>query len=427
MTNSTFSARTDRRLIRPNSHSKRFVLAQIVAPQAGAERTRPSVNLAIVLDRSGSMSGDKLRVAKAAVQEAIDRLKPQDRFSVVVYDDVVEVVSESTAASAEARRSAMERLRAIEARGSTNLAEGWLRACEQVAQHLAPLGVNRCLLLTDGLANIGITDHGQLSIHAAELRARGVSTSTFGVGNDFDETLLQELADAGGGHFYYIADAPQIRDAITSEVGETLEIVARDVRLEVTARDDIRIEPISPYKVSIRANRAVVSIGDLASGQVVDVVLRLSFPYGDAGREVGAIVALTDGAAIFGAGGAAPAVPVRLTWSWADDRSNDAQSRDRDVDRVVARLFAARARQEAVLRNRSLDYEGARQILRGTAQRIRGYAGEDAELRAIVVSLEREEVAYAAPMPEQLRKTVHFQSANALRSRDAMGRSVKDA
>ena len=427
MTNSTFSARTDRRLIRPNSHSKRFVLAQIVAPQAGAERTRPSVNLAIVLDRSGSMSGDKLRVAKAAVQEAIDRLKPQDRFSVVVYDDVVEVVSESTAASAEARRSAMERLRAIEARGSTNLAEGWLRACEQVAQHLAPLGVNRCLLLTDGLANIGITDHGQLSIHAAELRARGVSTSTFGVGNDFDETLLQELADAGGGHFYYIADAPQIRDAITSEVGETLEIVARDVRLEVTARDDIRIEPISPYKVSIRANRAVVSIGDLASGQVVDVVLRLSFPYGDAGREVGAIVALTDGAAIFGAGGAAPAAPVRLTWSWADDRSNDAQSRDRDVDRVVARLFAARARQEAVLRNRSLDYEGARQILRGTAQRIRGYAGEDAELRAIVVSLEREEVAYAAPMPEQLRKTVHFQSANALRSRDAMGRSVKDA
>ena len=427
MTNSTFSARTDRRLIRPNSHSKRFVLAQIVAPQAGAERTRPSVNLAIVLDRSGSMSGDKLHVAKAAVQEAIDRLKPQDRFSVVVYDDVVEVVSESTAASAEARRGAMERLRAIEARGSTNLAEGWLRGCEQVAQHLDPRGVNRCLLLTDGLANVGITDHGQLSIHAAELRARGVSTSTFGVGNDFDETLVQELADAGGGHFYYIADAPQIRDAITSEVGETLEIVARDVQLEVTARDDIRIEPISPYKVSVRANRAVVSIGDLASGQVVDVVLRLSFPYGDAGREAGAIVALTDGAGIFGAGGAAPAEPVRLTWTWADDRSNDAQSRDRDVDRVVARLFAARARQEAVLRNRSHDYEGARQILRGTAQRIRGYAGEDAELRAIVVSLEREEAVYAAPMPEQLRKTVHFQSANALRSRDAMGRSVKDA
>ena len=74
-----------------------------------------------------------------------------------------------------------------------------------------------------------ITDPASSRRHAAELRARGVSTSTFGVGNDFDERLLQELADAGGGHFYYIADAPQIRDAITSEVGETLEIVARDV------------------------------------------------------------------------------------------------------------------------------------------------------------------------------------------------------
>jgi hypothetical protein len=103
-----------------------------------------------------------------------------------------------------------------------------------VASHLVEQGVNRCLLLTDGLANVGITDPAQLAHHAAELRARGVSTSTFGVGNDFDERLLQELADAGGGHFYYIADAPQIRDAITSEVGETLEVVARDVTLEIT-------------------------------------------------------------------------------------------------------------------------------------------------------------------------------------------------
>ena len=79
------------------------------------------------------MSGEKLRVAKIAVEEAIARLQPDDRFSVVVYDDVVDVVIESTTASAEARRGAIERLRTIEARGSTNLGEGWLRGCEQVA------------------------------------------------------------------------------------------------------------------------------------------------------------------------------------------------------------------------------------------------------------------------------------------------------
>ena len=257
-TDTTLSVRPDRRLIRPNAHSKRFLLARIAAPRATTERARPPVNLAIVLDRSGSMSGEKLRVAKLAVEEAIERLQPDDRFSVVVYDDKVDVVIESTTASGESRRGAIERLRTVEARGSTNLGEGWLRGCEQVAGHLAELGVNRCLLLTDGLANVGITDADELGHHAAELRARGVSTSTFGVGNDFDEHLLQALADAGGGHFYYIADAPQIRDAITSEVGETLEVVARDVQLEITARDDIRIEPISPYPATTRANRTTV-------------------------------------------------------------------------------------------------------------------------------------------------------------------------
>ncbi len=424
-TDTTFSVRTDRRLIRPNDHSQRFLLARIVAPRASTERVRPPVNLAIVLDRSGSMSGDKLRVAKTAVEEAIARLQPDDRFSVVVYDDKVDVVIESTAASSEARRGAVDRLGSVEARGSTNLGEGWLRGCEQVASHLSGRGVDRCLLLTDGLANVGITEPGALATHAAELRARGVSTSTFGVGNDFDERLLQDLADAGGGHFYYIADAPQIRDAITSEVGETLEVVARDVALEITARDDIRVEPISPYVAQARGNRTVVALGHLGSEQVVEVVLRLSFPYGLLDRETGAIVALTDRDSIFGSGGMAASGSVRLTWTYADDRANDTQPRDGEVDRAVARSFAARARQEAVRRNRTGDLDGARRALDATARRIREYAGHDPAMRDLIDELGREGVTFAAPMAEPRLKEAHFASANLLRSRDASGRAVK--
>jgi Ca-activated chloride channel homolog len=423
----TFGVRQDRRLIRPTSHSKRFLLATIAAPRATTERPRPPVNLAIVLDRSGSMSGDKLRVAKTAVEEAIGRLQPEDRFSVVVYDDQVDVVIESTTASPEARHGAVDRLRTIEARGSTNLGEGWLRGCEQVAGHLAATGVNRVLLLTDGLANVGMTDADELAHHAGELRARGVSTSTFGVGNDFDERLLQAIADAGAGHFYYIADAPQIRDAITSEVGETLEVVARDVSLEITARDTLRVEPISPYPLATAGPRTIVSLGDLVSEQVVEVVLRLSFPYGQLGRDTGAIVALTDRDGVFGSGGAGVSEPARLTWTYADDRANDEQPRDRDVDRAVARLFAARARQDAVARNRAGDYTGARRVLEATAGRIREYAGHDGDLTDLVEDLVREERVFAAPMAEPSRKQMHFASANMLRSRDASGRSVRRA
>jgi Ca-activated chloride channel family protein len=424
-TEPTLTVRQDRRLIRANAHSQRFLLPRIVTPRATLERARPPVNLAIVLDRSGSMSGEKLRVAKSAVEEAIARLRPDDRFSVVVYDDKIDVVIASASASAESRHAAVERLREIDARGTTNLGEGWLRGCEQVASRLVERGVNRCLLLTDGLANVGITDPVELADHAGELRARGVTTSTFGVGNDFDERLLQDLADAGGGHFYYIADAPQIRDAITSEVGETLEIVARDVTLEVTARDDIRIDPLSPYGATGHGNRTSISLGDLGSEQALEVVLRLSFPYGDPGRETAATVALTDADGVFGAGRAGEAEPVRVAWTYADHRANDGQPRDADVDRAVAGLFAARARQEAVRRNRDGDFEGARRVLDATAGRIREYAGSDPETTALADALTRERAAFSAPMPEQDRKRLHFASANLLRSRDAQGRSVR--
>jgi hypothetical protein len=252
-----------------------------------------------------------------------------------------------------------------------------------------------------------------------------VSTSTFGVGNDFDEGLLQALADAGGGHFYYIADAPQIADAITSEVGETLDIVARGVSVEVTARDDIRIEPISPYRATVHGTRTAVAVGDLASDQVVEVVLRLSFPYGDVGRDVGAIVSLTDRDGTFAPGGVAEAEQVRLTWSYADDAANDRQVRDREVDRVVARLFAARARQEAVGRNRGGDFIHARWALTATAERIRSYAGDDPELHGLARALESDAPTFAAPMSEPSRKQAHYASANSLRSRDAQGRSVR--
>jgi len=414
----TFDVRPDRGLIRPTYRSNRFVLVEVTAPAAQTGRARPPVNLAFVLDRSGSMGGAKIRLAKQAVEEAIARLHDDDRFAIVAYDDKIDVVVPGTLATPDARRTALDRLREIDARGSTNLGEGWLRGAEQVALALSTQGVNRCLLLTDGLANVGITDRDALARHAGELRARGVSTTTFGVGEDFDEVVLQAMAAAGGGHFYFIATPASIRDHITSEVGETLEVVARGVTLEVGAAEGVRVESLSPYPVRDGRGRTEVVLGDLSSDERVEVVLRLNFPYGEIGRTTGALFSLADRDGVMRG-------EAKLSWAYADNVANDHQERDRVVDRAVARIFAARARQEAVGRNRHGDFDGARHLVEATARRIRGYAGRDADLRAILADLEGAVQELAVPMMEMERKQMYARSSYAMRSRMADGRARK--
>lgn len=425
----TLRARSDRRFIRSAHRSERFVLVELEAPPSNRKTQRDPLNVAFVIDRSGSMSGAKLHLARVAVETAVERLLPTDRFAVVAYDDRIDVVVESTPASREAKSMAVDRLRTIDARGSTNLGEGWLRGAEQVARVQAERGVaggsvNRVLLLTDGLANQGMTDPAELTRHASELRARGVTTTTFGVGEDFDEALLQSMADAGGGHYYFIADAAQIVDQIASEVGEMLEVVARDATVEVTAPDGmgVAVEGLTRFAVESRGNRWLVRLGDLIAEQRLEVVLRVRFGYGAIGQEIGILVGVSDRDGALAAAGLAP-VPVG--WQYADDHTNDVQPRDRSVDRRVAGLFAARVRQEAVQLNRLGNYDAARHAVRSVARRIAAYADGDTELGAIVAELAVDEARWAAPAPEMTRK-VAFASANyTMRSRGPEGRASR--
>lgn len=407
-------ARSDRRFIRSAHRSERFVLVELEAPPAPREVQREPVNLAFVLDRSGSMSGDKLALAKQAIETAVDRLLPSDRFAIVCYDDRIDLVVETTTASREAKTNAIERLRAIDARGSTDLAGGWLRGAEQVALAMAGAGVNRTLVLTDGLANVGIVDPAELARHARELRDRGVTTTTFGVGADFDEALLQSMADAGGGHFYFIENAAQIQDHIATEVGELLQVVARDAVLEISAPDSVAVAMLSPFPLERRGSRLQVLLGDLVAEQRLEVVLRVKFGYGPIGHELGLLVGASDREGVLQAGGA-PSITVG--WEFADDRTNDTQARDRSVDHAVAKLFAARARQGAVRLNRQGQFQEATQEVRQVAERIAGYAGSDPVLRDLVEKLRAEEQQWNAPMPEMSRKMVHAAASYSLRSR----------
>jgi Ca-activated chloride channel family protein len=419
--------RPDRRLIRASGRSRRYLLIDVTAPTVERDpaRRRPPVNLAFVLDRSGSMGGQrKLPLAKQAALEAIHRLDAADRFAIVTYDTRVDVVMPGTLATPEARREAARRLEPVAPGGSTDLHAGWLTGCEQVAAGLSADGVNRVLLLTDGLANHGVIDHGTLASTAYDLRRRGVTTSTFGVGTDFDESLLQAMADSGGGHFYFAGDVAAMRDHITSEVGETLDTVAREVVVELRLPESVRVEPLSPFRVEQGPGFARIHLGDLVSGQLLTIALRLTFDYGDLGREVGAVIRIDDRDRIFelaGPGGA----PVSVAWRYADHPANDAQPRDVEVDRVVARLYAERAKQEAVRLNRLGRYEDARGALDGVRRQVEQYADGDAVLRAIVGELGDAEATFAAPMPELARKSAHFASSTASRMRTVDGRSLR--
>jgi Ca-activated chloride channel homolog len=419
----TFAIRQDREYLRAPARSTRYVVVRLVAPDAPQRSDRLPVNASLVLDRSGSMGGPKIRLAKEAVERAIATLDERDRFSVVFYDDRVDVVVASTAASGGARAAAREALRRVDARGSTNLFEGWMRGCEQVALHAGGDVVSRTLLLTDGLANVGITDRFELETHAAELRRRGVSTSTFGVGRDFDEALLEAMAGAGGGNFYYIEDERQIADFMTSELGEALEIVARDVRLEVGLPFGAQLELLGRERPERLGPEAwSVGLGDLVARQEREIVLRVNFPAGSPGELAEVTVAVRD------RGGAFAGDRAAASWVYADHTTNDRQPRTHDVDRVVAQQFAARARMEAVERNKAGDYRRASATLAGVANRIRSYADGDANLVMLAEELDveaRDKVS--AAMPAALQKSMYSDASYLQKSRMADGKARRRA
>jgi Ca-activated chloride channel family protein len=408
----------DRTLVRTSGTSTRYALLTFTAPEAASSRAREPINVAFVIDRSGSMGGSKIRLAREAVVQALRMLRSADRFSVVMYDDQIEVVVQSTPASSEALRNAIEQVQRIEARGATDLAGGWMKGCEELASHLTSGQISRCILLTDGLANRGITDRAELTRHAEELRARGVTTTTIGLGADFDERLLEAMSHAGGGHFYFIEQAVQIADCLTSELGETIETVARNVVVSVRPDAGVRVSAMNRFRVAEQPGGAItVSVGDLVSRQDISLVFKVTFPQSATGRAARVAFSVADD------GGALRGADADLVWTVEGDAANDAQRRNVVVDREVAKLYAAKAMAEALDLNRERRFEEAAAVLEKTANRIREYAGNDPELLGIVASLHHKRPDYSAAMPAMALKEEHYASSNVMAVRSAAGKA----
>jgi Ca-activated chloride channel family protein len=269
MTTSTLSlaAACDRRLVAVEVSSQRTVEWIATAPEPQRRESRAPLNLALILDRSGSMQGDKLRYVQQAACHVLDALDERDRVAVVAYDDQVTLLAPGAPVSEPARAELKRKINALRPGGWTDLSGGWLEGCQQIAGRLLSEGVNRALLLTDGLANRGMTDIEELAHHARELRQRGVTTSTFGVGLDFNEHLLEALAEQGGGHFYYIERPDQIPDVFRRELGELLTVVAREAFLSIAVPRGVAVELLGDLPHERAGERLRVFLGDLCAGE----------------------------------------------------------------------------------------------------------------------------------------------------------------
>ena len=381
------NVQTDRSLVREAGKSTRYALLSFTAPDAARTATRPPLNVSFVIDRSGSMGGSKIQLAREAVIQALRMLRDTDRFSVVAYDNEIDVVVPSTHASVEAVRNAAERVKALEARGSTDLSGGWLKGCEQIAQHLDPEMTARCLLMSDGLANAGIKDHDELARHSKALAERGIRTSCLGIGDDYDERLLEGIASSSGGHSYHVEEPVQIADILTSELGEALEIVAKEVVITVRPAPGMSVTTLNRFAMEARADGTfALSIGDLAARQEVALVFGMKFPSGPAKTAIAASFRVSD------ARGALTAPETDILWTFADHAANDAQPRNRQVDHAVATLYAAAARAEALEMNRAGRYQESGVRLRRTSDRIASYASGDAVLSALVEELREKDM-----------------------------------
>jgi len=216
--------------------STRFITTQnahqvgmLVTLSGEAPAGRRPINVALVLDRSGSMSGPPLDAAKEAAARFTSFLTAQDRLSIVAFDDHVRTIFGPAPAGDP---SALQAIARVCEGGSTNLSGGWLKGIKLVEKGLVE-GTNRVVLLTDGQANAGITDTGKLVDLARSSAARRVSTTCIGFGAGFNERLLEPMAEAGSGNYWYVESHDQMAAIFQGEIEGLVALAAQNVELEV--------------------------------------------------------------------------------------------------------------------------------------------------------------------------------------------------
>ena len=239
-------------------------LIRLSAPEEAAkEFKRKPLNLAIVIDRSGSMGGGQLEEAVRCAKLMVDRLDDKDRVAIVSYDNAINVDVPSTLATNKSFIKAG--LDTLFPRGATDLHGGWIAGVEQVSTYSESDFISRVLLLSDGQANQGLTDTYQIAAQCKSFMSANVTTSTYGVGLHFNEELMSAMAMSGGGNGYYGQTAEDLIDPFTEEFELLKALVATEVTVALDGIGDVSFELLNDYPVAQGGHRFpdVASQGDV--------------------------------------------------------------------------------------------------------------------------------------------------------------------
>jgi Ca-activated chloride channel family protein len=370
------------------------VLVRIVPPQIEMRRERPTLNLGLVLDRSGSMSGAKLKAARQAAIYAVEQLLPQDRISITVFDDHVQTIVPSTLATDKG--GIIRHIKSIESGGSTALHTAWLEGSIQVSEYLDVRGLNRVLLLTDGLANQGVTDPDRIASDVRGLAQRGVSTSTLGVGNDYNENLLEAMANSGDGNYHFIEGPGDLERIFSTEMQGLMATLGHTVSLGMEPLQGVEV--VDVLNDLERNSYGRLQLPNLLAGTPIEIVLRLQVPAQSKARDL----------CFFRLAWTAPQDPERqvlregLDLPAVTSAEWERLPQNEVVQHKVVHLEAVRMRRQAIAEMERGNVEGARVRLRAemdymcaAAPSAAWQADEAAEIAALDSDLARGETSHA--------------------------------
>lgn len=260
-------------LMLENSQDKNYLKVSLVGFPLNAAKRSP-INLALVIDRSGSMGGDRIKQATEAAIMAVNTLSAQDTLSVVIYDDVVDVIVPAAKLSNKAKVISQIRER-LTARGGTALFAGVSRGIKETSKYLDKTQVNRIILLSDGQANVGPSSTSELAELGKIAARKGIAITTMGIGEGYNEDLMAAIAQYSDGNHVFVQNTDALERAFAHEFGDVMSVVAQDVVVHINVADNVKPLRLLGREGEIRDNTVTVKLNQLYANQEKYVMLEV--------------------------------------------------------------------------------------------------------------------------------------------------------